>query len=97
MKAGIAAHITMKRMPAALIPLKGNNRRPNHREIIKGLKKGLLNKDIRLFILLYLFLKVFAEQSFRFYKEYDDEDDEGICIFVFTRYVTCPQALNEPE
>ena len=30
------------------------------KEIIKGLKKGFLNKDIRVFILLYLFLKILA-------------------------------------
>ena len=84
MNAGITADITMKSTPAALIPLKGNNRRANHREIINGLKRGLRNKDIRAFILSYLFLKMFAEQPFRFYKEYDNEDDEGIRILVFT-------------
>ena len=89
--------MTMKRTPAALMPLKGNNRRASHREIINGLKRGLPNKDIRAFILLYLFLKIFAEQAFRFYKEYYDEDDEGISVLVFTRYVTCSQALDEPQ
>jgi len=74
----------MKRMPAALIPLKGNNRRASHREMMNGLKRGLANKDLNASILLYLFLKIFAEQPFGFYKEYDDEDDEGIGILVFT-------------
>jgi hypothetical protein len=75
---------TMNRMQAALIPLKGSNRSANQREIINGLKKGLSNKDIRPFVMLYLFLKVFAEQTFRFHKEYDDEYDKGISILVFT-------------
>ena len=84
MKAGKATDITMNNTAAALIPLKGNNRRASHREIINGLKRGLPNKDIKVFIPLYLFLKIFAKQPFRFYKEYDDEDDEGIGILVFT-------------
>ena len=73
----------MKRTPAALMPLKGNNRRANHREIINGLKRGLPNKDITAFILLYLYLKVLAQQPLRFHKQNNDEDDEGIGILVF--------------
>jgi len=76
--------MTMKSKIAALIPLKGSSRRASHRETINGLIKGFANKDVNASILLYLFLKAFAEQTFRFYKKYDNQDDEGIRVLVFT-------------
>ena len=62
----------MNNTAAALIPLKGNNRKANHKDIINGFRKGLANKDVNASILLYFFLKIFAEQTLRFYKEYDN-------------------------
>lgn len=53
LNAGIAMDRVMKRSNAALIPLKGSNRKADHRAIITGLKRGFLSKDTRAFIWLY--------------------------------------------
>ena len=84
MNAGIASDRVMKSIKAALIPLKGSNRKADHRAIIPGLKRGFLSEVSRAFIWLYFFLQIFPEQPFRFNKQYYNEDDEGICILVFT-------------
>ena len=73
----------MKRTDAALIPLKGSNKKAAHRAINNGFKKGFFNIDVNLFILLYFFFQMFTQKTFGFYKKYYDEDDESVCIFVF--------------
>lgn len=84
LNAGIATDRVMKRINAALIPLKGSNRKADHRAIITGLKRGFLSKDTRAFIRSYFFFQIFPKQPFRFNKQYYNEDDESICILVFT-------------
>lgn len=96
-KAGIATIKVMKRTDADLIPLKGSNKKENHRAIKTGFKRGVLSMDINPLIRSNFFFQIFTEKAFGFDKQYDDEDDEGVCILVFTRYITCSQALDETE
>jgi len=60
LKEGMATARTAKRAAAAAGPLKGRNKKADHRAMSAGLRKVLLNIDIRLFILLYLLFQVFT-------------------------------------
>ena len=73
-----------KRTAAASGPLKGRNKKADHRAIITGLREGALSSDINLFILSYLLFQIFAEKALRFNKQYYYKYYKSVGILVFT-------------
>ena len=94
---GIAMVRVMKRTEAALMPLKGSRRKASQRAMNAGFNRGFFIMDVRAFIPSYLFFLTPAEQTFRFYQQYYDEDDERVGVLIFARDVPRSKALDESE